>query len=65
MPVLEYLWIIPLLPLLGSAINGLFGSQWQRAEEELTEEEKEVAFVCGLLELDNITLASAPDFIKW
>jgi NADH-quinone oxidoreductase subunit L len=28
MPILEHLWIIPLLPLLGSAINGLFGSKW-------------------------------------
>ena len=27
-PMLEYLWIVPLLPLLGSAINGLFGSKW-------------------------------------
>ena len=27
-PILEILWIIPLLPLLGSAINGLFGSKW-------------------------------------
>jgi NADH-quinone oxidoreductase subunit L len=27
-PMLEYLWIIPLLPLLGSAINGLFGAKW-------------------------------------
>jgi NADH-quinone oxidoreductase subunit L len=27
-PILEYLWIIPLLPLLGSAINGLFGAEW-------------------------------------
>jgi NADH-quinone oxidoreductase subunit L len=27
-PILEYLWIIPLLPLLGSAINGLFGAKW-------------------------------------
>src|SRR5262249_17611237 len=27
-PILEYLWIIPLLPLLGSAINGLFGQKW-------------------------------------
>ncbi len=26
--MLEYLWIIPLLPLLGSAINGLFGAKW-------------------------------------
>ena len=28
MPILNYLWIIPTLPLLGSAINGLFGSKW-------------------------------------
>jgi NADH-quinone oxidoreductase subunit L len=26
--ILNYLWIIPALPLLGSAINGLFGSKW-------------------------------------
>jgi NADH-quinone oxidoreductase subunit L len=28
MPILEHLWIIPLLPLLGSAINGLLGGKW-------------------------------------
>jgi NADH-quinone oxidoreductase subunit L len=28
MPILDNLWIIPLLPLLGSAINGLFGKNW-------------------------------------
>jgi NADH-quinone oxidoreductase subunit L len=28
MPILDNLWIIPLLPLLGSAINGLFGGKW-------------------------------------
>src|SRR5262249_7733157 len=27
-PILEFLWIIPLLPLLGAAINGLFGAKW-------------------------------------
>ena len=27
-PILGYLWIIPLLPLLGSAINGLLGAKW-------------------------------------
>jgi NADH-quinone oxidoreductase subunit L len=26
--ILNYLWIIPLLPLLGSAINGLLGKTW-------------------------------------
>jgi len=28
MPLLDHLWIIPLLPLLGSAINGLLGGKW-------------------------------------
>jgi NADH-quinone oxidoreductase subunit L len=28
MSLLNYLWIIPALPLIGSAINGLFGSKW-------------------------------------
>jgi NADH-quinone oxidoreductase subunit L len=27
-PILEYLWIVALLPLLGSAVNGLFGAKW-------------------------------------
>ena len=26
--MLEYLWIVPLLPLLGSAVNGIFGAKW-------------------------------------
>ncbi len=30
MPVLDYLWIIPLLPLLGAAINGIFGARWPK-----------------------------------
>jgi NADH-quinone oxidoreductase subunit L len=28
MLILDHLWIIPLLPLLGSAINGLLGAKW-------------------------------------
>jgi NADH-quinone oxidoreductase subunit L len=28
MPILDHLWIIPLLPLLGSTINGLLGWKW-------------------------------------
>jgi NADH-quinone oxidoreductase subunit L len=27
-PMLAYLWIVPLLPLLGSAMTGLFGAKW-------------------------------------
>ena len=29
MPILDHLWIIPLLPLLGSALNGLLGAKWK------------------------------------
>src|SRR6202043_865760 len=28
MPILEHLWIIPLLPLFGATVNGLFGRTW-------------------------------------
>src|SRR5215470_13474029 len=28
MIILDHLWIIPLLPLFGSAINGLLGAKW-------------------------------------
>ena len=31
MPVLTYLWIIPLLPLLGAAANGIFGGRWPKS----------------------------------
>ena len=31
MPALTYLWIIPLLPLLGAAANGLFGGRWSKS----------------------------------
>src|SRR5260370_26025559 len=31
MPILENLWITPLLPLLGSVSNGLFGAKWSKA----------------------------------
>ena len=31
MPVLTYLWIIPLLPLVGAAVNGIFGGRWSKS----------------------------------
>jgi NADH-quinone oxidoreductase subunit L len=30
MPVLNYLWIVPLLPLAGAAVNGVFGRGWSK-----------------------------------
>jgi NADH-quinone oxidoreductase subunit L len=29
-PILDYLWIIPLLPLVGSAVNGILGWNWSK-----------------------------------
>ena len=31
MLILEHLWIIPLLPLLGAAVNGIFAPRWPRS----------------------------------
>ena len=31
MPILENLWVIPLLPLIGAALNGLLGSKWSKS----------------------------------
>ena len=31
MLILQHLWIIPLLPLLGAALNGIFGARWPRS----------------------------------
>jgi hypothetical protein len=46
--------------------HGLFGSQRHAGDtsHELEDPEKEIAFVCGLLELDNYTVSTAPSFIR-
>ncbi len=31
MQLLDYLWIIPLLPLAGAAVNGIFGGRWPKS----------------------------------
>ena len=49
MPILENLWIIPLLPLLGSAINGLFGAKWSKAAvNSVALGSTGVSFLCAL-----------------
>jgi NADH-quinone oxidoreductase subunit L len=48
-PMLDYLWIIPLLPLLGSAINGLFGAKWPNKFVTLTAiSSTGLSFLCAL-----------------
>jgi NADH-quinone oxidoreductase subunit L len=49
MPILEYLWIIPLLPLLGSSINGLLGSKWPKsAVNSVALGSTGLSFLCAL-----------------
>ncbi len=49
MPILENLWIILLLPLLGSAINGLFGSKWpNKIVNTVAIGSTGLSFVCAL-----------------
>jgi NADH-quinone oxidoreductase subunit L len=48
-PILEILWIIPLLPLLGSAINGLLGSKWAKpAVNTVALGSTGLSFLCAL-----------------
>ena len=49
MPILEHLWIIPLLPLLGSAINGLLGWKWpNKIVHSVALGATGLSFVCAL-----------------
>ncbi|MGH9865427.1 MAG: NADH-quinone oxidoreductase subunit L [Candidatus Acidiferrales bacterium] len=49
MPILEHLWIIPLLPLLGSATNGLLGGKWpNKIVNSVALGATGLSFVCAL-----------------
>src|SRR5271155_3787500 len=49
MPILENLWIIPLLPLLGSAIKGLLGSKWsKRLDNGVALGSTGISFICAI-----------------
>jgi NADH-quinone oxidoreductase subunit L len=48
-PMLEYLWIVPLLPLLGSAISGLLGAKWPNKYITITAiSSTGLSFLCAL-----------------
>ena len=44
--------------------HGLYGSQQRPLQKDLGDHEREIAFVCGLLELDNYTSPTVTSFIK-
>jgi NADH-quinone oxidoreductase subunit L len=65
MPVLTYLWIVPLLPLLGAAANGIFGGRWSKgAVTGVALSSTTIAFLAAL-ELVREFLALPADQIPW
>ena len=49
MLILEHLWIIPLLPLLGAAVNGFFGLKWPNpVVNTVALGSTGISFVCAL-----------------
>src|ERR1700683_5323904 len=65
MPVLTYLWIIPLLPLVGAAVNGIFGGRWPKnVISAVALSSTTLAFVAAL-EAVREFLSLSPDQIPW
>ncbi len=65
MPVLSYLWIIPLLPLLGAAANGIFGGRWPKnVISAVALSSTTLAFVASLEALREF-LSLSPNQIPW
>ncbi len=49
MLILDHLWIIPLLPLLGAAVNGFFGLKWpNKAVNTVALSSTGISFACAL-----------------
>ena len=65
MPILDNLWIIPLLPLLGSAINGLLGSKWpNKIVNGVAIGSTGLSFACALEAVREFSQLS-PEQIPW
>jgi NADH-quinone oxidoreductase subunit L len=65
MPVLTYLWIIPLLPLLGAAANGIFGGSWPKSTVTgVALSSTTLAFLAALEALREF-LSLSPNQIPW
>src|SRR6516162_1609188 len=70
MSILENLWIILLLPLLGSAVNGLFGSKWpNKAVNWVALGSTGLSFVCALEAVREFVVggeqAFRKEFVGW
>src|ERR1700692_4380346 len=65
MPVLTYLWILPLLPLLGAAANGIFGRSWNKSiVSAVALSSTTLAFIAAV-ELVREFMALRADQIPW
>jgi NADH-quinone oxidoreductase subunit L len=65
MPILEHLWIIPLLPLLGATVNGLFGRTWpNKIVNSVAIGATGLSFLAALEAVREFFLLS-PDQIPW
>ena len=65
MPVLTYLWMIPLLPLVGAAVNGIFGGRWpKKIISAVALSSTTLAFVAAL-EAVREFLTPTPGQIPW
>src|ERR1700680_4668748 len=65
MPILEHLWIIPLLPLLGATVNGLFGRTWpNQAVDAVAIVATGLSFLAALEAVREFFLLS-PEQIPW
>jgi NADH-quinone oxidoreductase subunit L len=65
MPALTYLWIIPLLPLLGAASNGIFGQKWPKGVVTGVALSSTTLAFLATLEVVREFLALSPDQIPW
>jgi NADH-quinone oxidoreductase subunit L len=65
MPVLSYLWIIPLLPLAGAAVNGIFGGRWPKNVISAVALSSTTLAFLAALEAVREFLTLSPDQIPW
>src|ERR1700675_1257658 len=65
MPVLTYLWILPLLPLLGAAANGIFGRHWKKSMVSAVALSSTTLAFIAAVELVREFMALPADQIPW
>ena len=65
MPVLTYLWILPLLPLAGAVANGVFGRRWPKSLVTGVALSSTTLAFFSALELGREFIILPPDRLPW